>query len=55
MIVLQGLIMLKGIDFVIMLYLLTSTRLKSSADGQCMENLSQSSNAIYPDFLQCIA
>lgn len=33
MIALQGLIMLKGIDFVIMLYLLTGTWLKSSADG----------------------
>lgn len=43
MIVLQGLIMLKG--FVIILYLLTSTWLKSSADGQYMENFSQFSKA----------
>lgn len=55
MMALQDLKMLKGIYFVIILYLLTSTQLKSSADGPCMENLYQFSKAIYPDFLQCIS
>lgn len=44
--------MLEGI--VIILHLVTSTGLKSSADGQHVENLTQFSTLIYPDFCQGI-